>query len=313
MNRFNRPERRNRNQGTAKRGHGQNNRQVISSRSGDDLRFYDRLESYTRVRRRIQGRWVHFVVEQTRPGYLHSCTVDDLHQMLSNVLFDDLADMDLIVLRQPKHKESSLNGVWGRLLYGFQFEGRSHHAIMIEAITTRDSLKWSKKLSPDDQAELDRLRSAGFRFKEGRRIFEAPITLAAARTLQLYHTLPHELGHYLDYQEKVEAPAQEDRKRLEVVDRATNAPNLDDEHPIWDEWNTLFDRLNEHEDRLWNLYWKRPTSEREVYAHRAAKRMADRLRKLNVIPFERKLDPESLANDGLRWSDFSEEPEPSQD
>ncbi|MCP5021995.1 MAG: hypothetical protein GY930_09465 [bacterium] len=225
---------------------------MISSRSGDDLRFYDRLESYVKIVRRIQGRWFHFVVEETRPGYVHSCTVDDLEHMLNNVLFDDLA-------------------------------------------------------------ELDRLRSAGFRFQEGRRTFDAPMTLAAARTLQLYHTLPHELGHYLDYQEKVVTPVQEDRRRLEAVDRATEAPGVKDEHPIWDEWDTLFDRLSKRGDRLWDLYWKRPTSEREVYAHRAAKRMADRLRKLNVIPFERKLDPESLANDGLRWSDISEEPEPRQD
>ncbi len=310
MSRFNRPERRNRNAGTAKQGHGQDNRDGIATRSGDSLIFYERLGPYSKVRRRIKGRWFEFVVEQTRPGHIHACTVDDLEHVLKEILFDDVADLRRIILRQPKRKEEQLRGVWGRLIYGFEFEGNIEPAVMIESVEVGGKLAWSKKLTPEGQEEIARLSAAGFNFVEGRRTLEATMSLAAARATQLYRTLPHELGHYLDYHEKVVEPLKEDKQRFDDVERTIEASNHPDDHPVWTEWNTFLDRYSQNQDKLWNLYQSRPSKERETYANRCADRMEKRLKELGMIPFDRKLDPTSLSNDQLSWSDFSTDPNP---
>src|SRR5688500_16434009 len=107
--------RRNRNIGTAKRGHGQNNKLVLPVSYYPDLAFYfERLRNYKRVLRDLDDRQITFLVEETRADCYHACTVDDIIHVLRFVPSDDLKDIGLIVLRQPKRKEEILNAAWGR-------------------------------------------------------------------------------------------------------------------------------------------------------------------------------------------------------
>src|SRR5262245_32867810 len=94
--------RRNRNIGTAKQGHGQVNKLVIPTRFHPDLTFYyENLKNYKSAWREVYGHSITFLVEETRIGCYHACTVDDIAQVLRFVGSADLKGIELIVLRQP--------------------------------------------------------------------------------------------------------------------------------------------------------------------------------------------------------------------
>src|SRR5215831_16068167 len=115
------PTRRNRNIGTARSGHGQDNRLVIPSSRRDDRPFWSRLGPHTAVTRTVWGTPVTFLVEPVRESSVHACTVDDLCRLLESVRARAWgASVALFLLRQPKRKEQTLQSVWGRLAYGIE-------------------------------------------------------------------------------------------------------------------------------------------------------------------------------------------------
>ena len=134
--------------------------------------------------------------------------------------------------------------------------------------------RWSKSLDPDDQAELERLRSFADSYEFDGRHHVMDLDLEAIRRVQLHHTLLHEVGHWVDMLEKVEWPAA--REDLDV-----------------EEWEQLLD-----------AYHNRPRREREDFAHRYADRMRDKLTRTGVLPFTRKVKRRTLRADGLRLLDF---------
>jgi len=304
MPRFNRPERRNRNIGTSKQGHGRDNRLVIPERWSDSRSFLERLGSYRKVRREIRGEVFTFVVESTRKQTLHPCTIDDLAHLLQQLNPGDFPELRTIVLRQPKRKETILSPVWGRLQYSYTFEGRTAAVIILEAVQPGRMLAWPKKSSPDGEQELDRLRSDGHAFSETRREYEAPMALDACRATQLYRTLPHEIGHFVNYNQMVERPLSSLRQRIAEIEAMDQDNSLPDDHPLNQEWNRLSDEEHSAWKVNWDRYWGRPQSEREVFAHRFADEAKARLERANVIPFPRRLAPKRLEEDGLSIDDF---------
>ena len=110
-------------------------------------------------------------------------------------------------------------------------------------------------MGPLASAEFERLRNDGHQLS---RVGSNPDSI---RNTQLYRTRPHEMGHWVDWLEKVARPVSAS------VDR----------------------------------YFERPQSEREVFAHRYAEAVRDRLKNSGVIPFARM--PVCPA-DGLNPEDF---------
>ncbi len=265
------PTRRNRNLGTARSGHGQDNRLVIASPRDDPRPFWSRLGPHATVARTIWGRPVTFLVEPARASSVHACTVDDLFHMLE--LFpSDWYWVRLFILRQPKRKEQTLRSAWGRLAYGVEIGQHRGPAVILEAVDLSRSRRWPKSLAPHDVEELERLRADGHRITTTRHGHLIHTDLTAARATQLYRTLPHEIGHWVDYQDKViMASGRDGTSEGELSDR----------------------------------YFQRPAAEREAFAHRYADTLSARLRARGQIPFERILDPDQLRHDGLRPMDFS--------
>ncbi|MGD0863919.1 MAG: hypothetical protein ABSA49_00040 [Rhizomicrobium sp.] len=124
---------------------------------------------------------------------------------------------------------------------------------MLEAIDCSAKLKWRSALDPDDQAELARLRNDGHRVSREGHHYVLSMTPKSVRATQLYRTLLHEIGHWVDYLEKVERPT------------ARGA--------------------GEHV-KLSAAYFRRPNQEREAFAHRYADAIRERLMKLGVLPFD---------------------------
>jgi len=250
------PVRRNRNIGTTKQGHGQDNELSIPQPAITLRSFYERLTAYTKTERKINGHDFLFVTEGTRATSRHACTVDDIAKIIGHIPQEDYGDLRLIVLRQPKRKEETLQPVWGRLIYSYEFEGKYMPAIIVEAIDFTNKFKWSRSLQPEAQRELERLRADGHRIVEEKRNYVATYELENVRNTQLYRTIPHEFGHYVHYLNLVELPGHED-----------------EDYEVWQQRSDAYFNLN--------------SLDKEAFAHRYADKLRSRLVELGVIPFGR--------------------------
>jgi hypothetical protein len=188
--------RRNRNIGTAKQGHGQDNRLVLP-RCG--LKFYyENLTEYKVTEREVHSRPLPFIVERTRADSRHACTIDDIARVLEHVPSPDFDGIDFIVLRQPKRKEEIINPVWGRIVFYARIGAHLGCAIFIEAFNPSKPMRWSKSLTPDRQEEMERLRGDGHEIITTRHGHKIDVNLESVRATQLYRTLLHEIGHSVD-------------------------------------------------------------------------------------------------------------------
>lgn len=207
----------------------------------------------------IHGRPTRFVVETLNPGCRHFCSVSDVRRMLEMLPPADLEDLTTFVLRQPTRKQRLLARVWGRLDYAAQLavngvqEEECGPVVFLEAQPEGGSFNWTKALSPQAQAELTRLREDGHRVEELKRSWIIRSSPEVIRSTQLFRTLPHEIGHWVDYLEKVERPAGQ--------------------------------RPHDY-DRLYGHFFARPNEERETFAHRYADEQLAQLKSRGLIPFD---------------------------
>ncbi len=264
------PVRRNRNIGTAKSGLGANNELVISRRWSDLKIFWEKLTKYRVVHRNIKHQQITILVEQTRKGYVHACTPDDIANVFEMIPTTDWEGLTLIVLRQPKVKEEILRSVWGRLAYFAELESHEGAAIFLEAQRINKSLRWNKSLSTDSALELERLREDGHSIRTDKRYHHIDNTLESVRATQLYRTIFHEVGHWVDYQQSVEIPSEAGGDYIALQSR----------------------------------YDRKLSFEKEAFAHRYADSLRKKFLTTEQIPFVRQLDEESLRNDKLRVEDF---------
>jgi hypothetical protein len=243
------PTRRNRNIGTSAQGHGQDNRLVIPDPRGP-RRYEELLSAFEVETLEVHGLPMLFISEKLNDGWFHACSAFDVSRVLNLMPQADLHSLGCILFRQPSRKQSVLNPSWGRLTY-WASVGASNQPnlydgplITLEACQKDLIMKWPKSLSVESQRELERLREDGHIFQENSRAFVIRATRQGVRQTQLHRTLLHELGHWVDFLEKVERPS---------------AGDLDERQKLRD------------------IYFARPSSEREAYAHRYAETQRKRL------------------------------------
>lgn len=197
------PSRRSRNIGTAKQGHGQNNRLSIPTfwSHPDCPIFVENLRDYRTETREIESKTLTFVTERPRLSCAHACSIDDILRVLRCVPPLDLEGLELIILRQPKRKEEILSPVWGRYYPFLEIKKLSGSAIILETLDLSQPLRWEKSLQRYGFERLERLRLQGHKIVETPRYYEIFSTLQAVRETQLTETLPHEVGHHVQYQQ----------------------------------------------------------------------------------------------------------------
>jgi hypothetical protein len=244
------PTRRNRNQGTAKRGHGQNNRMVIPCVWRSGRAFYEVLRQPVIVTRGIPTP-LKFYVEAPRDDCRHACSIDDIVRVLRRLPSDHMRTVVAIVLRQPTRKQAMLRPVWGRMIYTRDVGLRRGPAILLDAQPRE--MRWLQPLStqPADERELERLREDGHSVTRERKGWWVEGSAEAIRATQLYRTLLHEIGHHVDRLEHLA------RHHKDAAAEAT----LDEQ------------------------FFARPHVEREAAAHRYADTWAASLRASRAIPF----------------------------
>ncbi|MEO0933276.1 MAG: hypothetical protein AAFY21_05785 [Cyanobacteria bacterium J06641_2] len=260
------PTRRNRNIGTKHAEYGQDNKLVIPWAWADNRIFYERLVDPVVVEIQVGSVSKHVIIEPTIKGFIHACTVDDIQRLLELIPVEHINDITAFVLRQPKRKEQILSSVWGRLVYSSDVCGFSGPTVYLEAQNFEQPLKWSKSLTPEGAKELERLREDGHVVVTDKRQHIINSTLDTIRNTQLYRTLPHEIGHYVDYLTKVEEPSKDN----------------------FDLWSVLNDK-----------YHSRPSQERESFAHRYADEFRKQQIAIGAIPFERVFDDAKMRAVGL--------------
>ncbi|MEO7466394.1 MAG: hypothetical protein ABIV36_05220 [Sphingobium limneticum] len=232
---------------------------VIPRLPGERQGCAAQIGAHEKVHHDVNGRLVTFIVEQTNGGCAHASTVADLTFMLSHIPPADWAGLKTFVFRQPTRKARMLNPVWGRLYYeaDIAFSGTntvlSGPTLFLEAVEAGSIMKWSTSLDREDSEELDRLRSDGHAVSRTGRNYLISTSLESLRTTQLYRTLLHEIGHWFDWLSKVETPAARGEDIGDLID----------------------------------LYFARPRSEREAFAHRYADTLRHSLSDNGLIPFER--------------------------
>lgn len=257
MSRVFNPTRRNRNIGTAFLGHGQDNRASIPRPRNRQRDWAEQIGTHHIFRQTVSRRELVFIVEDTHGGCTHACSINDICYLLAHVPAFDWHGLSTFVLRQPTAKQRMLRPAWGRLFYDADMgslSGESIHrgpAILLDAVNFDARLVWSKSLRPDDQEELKRLLADGHRIISDGRRHVLTVSQESVRATQLYRTLLHEIGHWVDFRKKVTGPA--DAGGDFVI--------------------------------LSQLYFARRAAEREAFAHRFADATRAHLQRFGVIPF----------------------------
>jgi hypothetical protein len=263
------PGKKNRRFGTKWRGFGQDNRMVIpESWHGDWRRYWERLTDYRAFELPVGGRELQFLVERPHPGCYHAVTPDDVAHLLGFVPRACWEELELFVFRQPTRKQRRLSGCWGRISYFSEIDHYSGLAIYLEALPSRWSWRASRSQDPEGAREIARLEELGVRVQLERRGYLLTSSPAADRQTQLYHTIPHELGHLEDYRLHARYALEDDEDSRAEADR-----RIDEGTPHYDH---------------------KPRAEKEAYAHRFSDELRRRLRAEHALPFPRRLDRERM-------------------
>ncbi|MDI3288337.1 hypothetical protein [Polyangium sp. 15x6] len=170
-----------------------------------------------------------------------------------------------IVLRQPSRKQGILERCWGRLAWHLELGPVQGPAIYLNAQPVPLQLSKSLRVDVEQEAELHRLQEEADEVHADKRAHHLTFGLEGLRRVLLYRTLLHEVGHLVDFWERVVRPELLGGDLLELHD----------------------------------AYDSRPEREREEVAHRFAERWSATLREQGCIPFPRLVDLAAMEADGL--------------
>ena len=262
------PTRRNRNIGTEKSGLSQNNKLVVPERWVDFKVFWERLSNPIVCPIEVQGHRINLFVEAPRVGSVHASTPQDIIKVLEQVTQEHLKQVEVVVLRQPKKKEEILKPVWGRFVYYADLGKYSGPGVYLEAVEIGKVLKWGNNLTPFENKELELLRADGHRIEKVKRGYDIYTTPETVRNTQLFRTLPHEIGHAVDY--------------------LTNSLNP-----------SISASTESDSEYISNAYNSKPKKDKEEYANRYAREFYQKCVEQKKLPFGRIYEKEELAKLGL--------------
>lgn len=226
------PIRRNRNIGTVKSGRSADNSLVVPERWADYKIFWERLTNPVINQFNFANQKITLLVEPPREGSIHASTPQDVRRVLSLLPDEHLKEIEIVVFRQPSRKEEILKPVWGRFVYYADLGRFSGPGIYLESMATGTVLNWGNKITPFQRRELETLQSEGHEITKVRRGYDIHTSPHAVRNTQLFRTLPHEIGHAVDYlnnslMPSIEAPTETESDYIDAAFRSK--PSLDKE------------------------------------------------------------------------------------
>lgn len=246
------PVRRSRRIGTKAQGFKKRTPFGIPASDVDPRRFYEKLTGAVELEQVLNAHRFTVLVEPAAPDWKYYLSVPDVIELLKLIPEADRAGLAVIAFRQPKRKERIFSPVWGRMAYWAEFGRHSGMSVVIEAQPLDYRYRIEKGIGPGFAKELEALGRDGHRLETTSRHIEISCPPDAIRNTQLFRTLPHEIGHHLDYLQKVDGP---------------------------------YDRGEGDLDALIDLYRARPRREREAFADRYAETVLSECRNHGSVPF----------------------------
>jgi len=268
------PTRRNKNIGTEKSGHSQNNKFVVPERWVDFKVFWERLSDLVICPIEIKGHNITMLIEPPRKGSVHTSTPQDIIKVLELVAQEHVEEIEVVVLRQPKRKEELLKPVWGRFIYYANLGRYSGPGVYLESVKIGTLIKWGNKLTPFEKKELDSLKTDGHRIERVKRGYDIHTTPEAVRNTQLFRTLPHEIGHAVDYLKNSLNPS---------IGASTESES----------------------EYISDIFSSKSSLDKEEYANRYAREFYQKHLEKGALPFERLFQEQKLVNMGLNPEWFS--------
>ena len=244
--------RRSRKIGTADQGFKRRKAFGIPSPDHGEHRFYERLVNPVEIKQTLGEHEFTVLIEPPFDGFHYYLSVSDLIEVLKLIPHADRKDVEVIAFRQPKRKERIFSAVWGRMAYWAEFGKHEGVAVVIEAIEDDYRYKVGTSIGPMHTRELAALEADGHNIVCDGKAIHIVTTSDAIRRTQLFRTLLHEIGHHVDYEQKVTRPSDAG------------------------EGNWL---------ELRDLYFTRPKREREHFADRYAAEVLASVRQHGVVPF----------------------------
>ena len=267
------PTRRNRNIGTEKSGSSRNNKFAVPERWADFRIFWERLNDPVFHPFSIKDHDLTLVVEPPKDGYLHVCTPHDVMSVLELIEQEHLEEIDLVVFRQPKKKEEILKPAWGRFVYYADLGRYSGPAIYLEAVKSGRTIRWGNKLDTYERKELASLEAEGHKIEKVKRGYDITPAPDSVRNTQLYRTVPHEIGHAVDYLCHALQPQLESGSEAE-------------------------------DEYIRAVFKSKPGLDKEEFANRYAREFFEKWSGNGLLPFERKHEKDELEAMGLNHEWF---------
>jgi hypothetical protein len=253
------PARRNKRIGTTDQGFKARNDFGIPTSREDDRLFWQKIRNPVTIPYTIGSHEFAILVEPTDRNYKYYVSISDMIEVLRHIPQDDRRDIKVFAFRQPKRKEAIFSHSWGRLGYHVYFGKYSGPTVFLEAQPVGLTYRIENNVDANFKQEIEKLAQEGHQIELTKRHFDIRCPPAAIRNTQLYRTLIHEIGHQVDYFEKVTRPSE--------------AEDADED--------------------LQERYFSLPSRQKEHFAERYAAEMVSQLGSKNIIPF----DPLPISTD----------------
>jgi hypothetical protein len=145
----------------------------------------------------IHGTPVTFYIDTPRIGYVHSCSVEDVVGILNQLPKEDVEGIEHIQFKQSSRKQNNFSPAWGRLYY--HVPPKWHPLLVVEAQPCPLVIKTDLSLDSFWQAEVEFLKECCEVYKLEKRHHRFVFGIPHIRKVQLFRTVPHEIGHWVDY------------------------------------------------------------------------------------------------------------------
>ncbi len=162
----------------------------------------------------------------------------------------------------------------GRFVYYADLGRYSGPAIYLEAMQINRIIKWDNKLNPYQKKELNSLETDGHIIKKIKKGYDVCTNPETVRNTQLFRTIPHEVGHAVDYLK-----------------------------------NSLKPSIEAEDEYITNAYNSKPSLDKEEFAHRYAREFFSKWSTWGSLPFKRIYNENKLKEMGVdpEWFNFNKE------
>lgn len=159
---------------------------------------------------------VRFIREATLEGYQHPCTTEDVIASLERLPARDLKGLAFIIFHQPTRKEESASPRWAAYWPEHRRGNISGSSIFLDAVNPAKYQRWKPSLRPADERELATLEREGHTILRSEGEILISLDLESTRRTQLERSLPHELGHHVDFMSDPSGFMQKSRDHKEL-------------------------------------------------------------------------------------------------